>query len=515
MEAVTPGDPLNHTWMRYLPRIPMQGLWEYLGEEIESSLKDEPILWSHQNKLHSIAHMRILPDWFLFDDKPLVADTVDDIYLSKSYESADVKLLKSLGLKQISQKQILKRIRLGLSSIHDTSLDEPWHTAFIALVQRLLEASHLKNDVRGLEVIPLKDNRWVSILSLKKNAVYQPYLVEEDSVEIEVPDGLGFQKLHVDAAADGERLSFYTHLGIACCDPEAVTEKILELHQSKKRVGTVDDFIMDLEILFWFGTKPSQKNGSKDRMMLVSDQNEEHTARFLFFPSDDDYNAEKLLAKTSKEDWDDFGMLDEKYLESNVSNHIRFGLKWTSYLETWGVKYFPDLAHESSNGWELHPLMELIALHNPDSFVANLEAHWSDYREDAFRIKDDLMNVLVPCLNGFKQRLCNTILPTEELLGMSGNPNLTNLPFLKLPAAHNPKQSDTWFFLKAFGVVCEVNTDFYLRSLHSLADLADTQLISTCANMYCGIAKTTPIEKADIVQVCVTTCPIQPSTNLV
>lgn len=507
-KSVTSDGPLEFKWMRYCPLGPMQGFWEYLWDDIQSKLSDLPILRSRRDKLHSIRHMKTLPGWFIHDDEPLVPDTDPDIYLSDEYEADDVRILKDLGVKQISSRQILTRIEAGLSTstdtpIYDIPLDDPWHTTFAALIERLLGKEMFKKDVGKLKIIPLDDGSWVSHFSLRVHAVYLPYLVDEDSVSIKVPDGLGFRKLHQTAAADGERASFYTNLGITSCHPDTVTAKILEVHKSDTRPGNALQFQTDLEILFWFGTQPSLC--TQNHVILISDQNCRHGGRFLFFPSEDDYHSEKLLAATPKEDWDHgkFGILDKRYLESQVRNHIRYGLDWRSYLERWGVKYFPDLVVAQLRGWKLHPLMERIARDNPNSFVANLKAHWSDYRLDASRIKNDLMDVRVPCLNDSTQRLCDTILPTQELMDIGRDPYLTNLlPFLKLPPDYDAQQSEAWFFLKDFGVICEVNSSFYLRAMHLLADLEEGHLLPTSEKIYSGFAQTTAVGDAKAVQVC-------------
>ncbi|OAL29177.1 hypothetical protein AYO20_09230 [Fonsecaea nubica] len=509
-KIVTSGDPLEFTWMRYLPESPMQGLWEVLEEAIKFGLWSDEIriIRSRRNNLRSIKRIRVLPYWFIHDNEPIVADTDHDIYLSDDYETNDVRILHQFGAAQISSKQILVRIQLGLSQsaerpIHDIPLDDSWHTAFAALILRLLWRDKIKNIVEELRIIPLDDNDWVSPLSLLVDPVYLPYLVDEDSVSIKVPDGLGFKKLHETATADGYRASFYNSLGITSCDPDAVIARILDTHQSGTRTGTVFTFKTDLEILFWFGKRLSLSMSSQSRLILVSDKNKPLPGSCLFFPSEDNYHAEKLLAATPEEDLHKcrYGILAKQYLESQVSNHIRHGLDWRSYLQRSGVKYFPDLAGKVPVGWELHSLMRLIARDNPNSFVANLKAHWSDYRVDASRIKNNLKNVWVPCLNDSTQRLCDTILPTQELMDRSRDTNLINLlPFLKLPGDFDTQQSEAWFFLKEFGVICEVNTNFYLRAISLLAGLGEGQLLPTCEKIYSGIAQTTAVGDAKAVQ---------------
>ncbi|KIW14560.1 hypothetical protein PV08_07344 [Exophiala spinifera] len=513
-KVVISGDPLEFKWMHYLPKRFVKGFWEHLWRDIMELIlhSDLLILRSRRNELHSIKHMVSLPDWFIHDNEPIVADTDEDIYLSDNYKPCDLRILRELGVWEISPTLILERIEFGLSEgaktpIHHIPLNDSWHTAFAALIRLVLERSikysveQLKLSVEQLRVIPLDDNRWVSISSLDADPVYLPYLVDEVSVFVRIPDYLGFKKLHEIAAADRERVSFYTSVGITSCHPDAVTAKIFEMHESAQRIGTLFMFKMDLEVLFWFGKQPSLSMRGQMSMLLVSNENQKCRGPFLFFPSEDNYHAEKLLAATPEKDKSPFGILHQQYLQSPASNYIRHGLDWKSYLQQWGVKYFPDLVQKVPARWKLHPLMKLIARDNPDRFVANLKAHWSDYSVDVSMIKTELMNVRVPCLNGSTQRLCDTILPTHELIDKSRDPNLTNLlPILKLSRDCDVQQPETWFFLKEFGVICEVNTDFYLRAISLLVSLKDRPLLSTCETIYSGIAQTTAVKDANTIQ---------------
>ncbi|KIW13179.1 hypothetical protein PV08_08366 [Exophiala spinifera] len=500
IQVLTRGDPLEFKWMRYLPKPPMTGFWEHLWEDVCLTLEDEKVLRSAQGKLHTIAHVKSLPSWFMFEDEPLVADTRDDIYLSKKYESADTRILKNLGLEQISQTQILRRIKLAIP-FHDKPLDDPWHTAFSELVEKLLECSDTEEKVKDLRIIPLKDGQWVSSASRYENPVYYPYLIDEGNIKIEIPDGLGLQKVHETAAGDGERRKLYNHLGISDCPPDVVTKKILHAHASWERVicegdGVVHTFQTDLEILFWFNEMPN-----KNSAILVSKNERLYRGHFLFFPSKDKFDAEELLAKTQHREWGDYGILHEEYMKSKVSSRIKSGLTWMSYLENCGVKHFPDLTQKDSSGWKLHPLMTLIARDNPDSFVANLHAHWSQYCEEASRITNDLLDIQVPCLYNTTEVLRRTILPTHELRGKSRDLNLERrLPLLKLPTEFDPKQPDDWFFLKQFGVICGIELEFYLRALESLADLAEMNVIQTCGSIYGGIAQTASINETESIQ---------------
>ncbi|KAK5457302.1 hypothetical protein LTS15_005083 [Exophiala xenobiotica] len=507
MEVVTHGDALEYTWMRYLPgKNSMEGFWEDLYDDIRDELLNEAILRSRRGRLHGITHLRILPHWFFYESSPLLPDTKADIYLSDRYEPHDVKTLKNLGLKRITSPEILTRIKLGLSAdastrIHDRPLDDPWHTAFSALVQRLLQIDLVEWKVWKLDIIPLNNNSWVSPSSLDQDPVYLPYIIDEDAVRIEVPDGLGLRKLHPMAAKDGERAGFYMSLGIASCPQNTVTQNILQAHKSGGRRGDVFTYLSDLEILFWFGEPTPQLSIRHKKLWLVSNQNMRLRGHSLFFPSENEYHSEKLLAATPHDDFSDYGILDSRYMESQVRKHIRHDLDWLSWLQKCGVSYFPPLTRVISGFYELNPLMVLIARDNSKSFVANLREHWSDYRVGADSITNELKNISVPCRNGNHKQLGETVLPVQQLVEKSKELKMEEvLPFLELPLLSDIQQPDTWFFLKDFGVICELNTSFFLMAIRLLSASTQTQLISVCTSIYASIAQTTNLENTAAVQ---------------
>ncbi|KAK5286430.1 hypothetical protein LTR43_010495 [Exophiala xenobiotica] len=504
---VTHGDALEYTWMRYLPvKDSMEGFWGDLYDDIRDELLSKAILRSRRGRLHNLADLRILPHWFFYESSPLLPDTEADIYLSDGYGPDDVKTLKNIGLKPITSPEILTRMKLGISAdastpIHDRPLDDPWHTAFTALVQRLLQNGLVKREIQNLDIIPLSNNSWASISSLYWDPVYLPYVIDEDAVRIEVPDGLGLRKLHPMAVKDGERAGFYMSLGIASCPQNTVTLRILQAHKFGGRRGDILTYLSDLEILFWFGQPPPRLSIRHEDLWLVSNQNMQLQGCSLFFPSENEYHSEKLLAATPKEDFSDYGILDSRYMESQVRNHNRHDLNWLSWLQKCGVSYFPPLTKVRSRFYELNPLMVLIARDNSKSFVANLREHWSDYRVGASRITNDLKTISVPCRNESHKQLGETILPVRQLVEKSKELKMEEvLPFLELPPKSDIQQPDTWFFLKDFGVICELNASFFLMAIRLLSASTQTQLILVCTSIYAGIAQTANLGNTAAVQ---------------
>ncbi|KEF60999.1 uncharacterized protein A1O9_02563 [Exophiala aquamarina CBS 119918] len=188
-------------------------------------------------------------------------------------------------------------------------------------------------------------------------------------------------------------------------------------------------------------------------------------------------------------------------MESQVRKHIRHDIDWISWLQKCGVSYFPPLTKSVFSQYTLNPLMVLIARDNPKSFDANLREHWSDYRLGASRITKDLKLVSVLCQNGSTKQLSETILPTQQLVEKSKELNMDEiLPFLKLPSDYDIQNSEAWFFLKDFGVICEPNASFYLTAVRLLNVSAKTQLIPVCTRIYAGITQTTTVGDTSALQ---------------
>ena len=503
------GDSLEYKWMRYLPVQHIEGFWEKLYEETKDDLRSQKILRSRRGYLRRLRNVRELPSWFLHEQMPLVPDNDEDIYLSPNYKTADIELLKNLGLKQIAAQEIVARLKLflleGNSPIYESPLDDPWHTAFSAFAGRLLQDKAIKHDVQQMQIIPLNDESWVSPSSMDSNPVYFPYVIDEDSVRIELPEGLGLRKLHPTACADGERVNFYISLGISTCSHEVAIPKILEAHKAGKRSGNVDDFVRDLEILFWFG-RPTKARGlgstTHADLWILSDRNKLHQGQSLFFPSDEEYHAQKLLVATPSIDFIDFGFLHPRYLKTQVRNRICHQSDWLSWLRKCGILYFPPLTKWTITGCVLSPAMKLIARDSPDKFVANLKEHWSDYRFDSGEVRKELGSLPVPCQDGTKQPLSTTILPTQQLLEKSRQLNIEpRLPFLKLSCHSDIQRLEHWSFLEDFGVTCDVNATFYLAALRLLNTSTEEQLAPICTLIYAGIVECTKVGDARALQV--------------
>lgn len=482
--------------MRYLPRNRIEGFWNNLESLIQESLWDRDILFSGDGNLKRLSDLRVLPKNFEHDNEPLFPDTIDDIYLAAQYEESDIEILKELGLDNLSEAEMVERIERDVLDNPTTLLGgryrkEDWHSSFAMLAADLLyNNADAWNRVAKLPIIPLKNGDWVSPNSFHRNRVYLPYLIDEEPVKIEIPDNLGLRKLHPESCKDSETSSFYAAIGISSCKQNLIIDKILEFHKNRAFNGRLRDAVAHLEILFWYyDTLPS---GAVSRSIFVRDRSMTWIrASRSFFRSAELYSAEKLLEHTSPKDFSGFGFLHDDYMESKVQYSIKGDTTWKGFLESIGVRYYPDLFNRKSDPATLNPVLELVVRDNPGKFIPNLQAHWTEsYVHQFGKLRDRLKEIPILCNNGEMEPLRKTLIPTHDLLTKSDELRLqSDLPFIKLPDDAVLKGEDKWKFLREFGVICEPDLNFYFMVLDVLGEVGTTQpsaqdLIETLKNAY-------------------------------
>jgi hypothetical protein len=469
---------LAFEWMQYWPHQNMEGIWDCLRPQLRNVLVTAPVLYTRSNRLASISHLRSLPEWFLHDGTPLVPDTTADVYLAKDYTKAAVKTLHSLGLVQLSYDMILERIKAALGSLQQKPLDDAWHDTFAEVVRTLRQERMCKSSVDAMDIIPLEDNCWVSPNSITQHRIYLPLIVDEDAVKIRLPKGLKFRILHPTAAAIGERLTFYNMLGVCSCDPKIACGKIIDAHNNASRSGWLSDWLGDFEILFWFGERfeypvPSWSAAhSSYNLFAYCPDNKVRRTRQVLMPSDKTGDAENLLARTPKADYEhQYGFLNSAYLSSGVRDQFRHGCDWKSWLLRCGIRAYPSLLEVDSTT-SLNMLLKFAARDNSEVFLDGIKEHWrDDYCFHYRKILSQLQQITVQCRNGSSSPLKDTVLPTKELLEASSSLRLLDkIPFLKMSGLSQYPDLSDWGFLRDLGVTCEPTYEFYLIALRLLGD---------------------------------------------
>lgn len=501
--------------MRFYPVNRIDGMWEDLQAEIHDALLTVPVMISQQNMLRTITHVRYLPDWFCENNEPLLLDTWVDVYLSKTYSATDVRTLQQLGLQPLTNNMILERLRSELlidrQRIHKRPLEDTWHTAFNRMLAQLSRDPAIKQALRLLAIIPLTGDVWVSPSSLAFTPVYFPLIPNNGDLQIQIPGGLGIQKLHPDACKFGERYNFYRTLGIRPCPREEVVTKIINVHTKRLfRLGPVSSWIADLEVLFWYG-RPS----GFDDFWTITSPNFEPLRAFsrndvllfankLFLPSTDEHDAENLLSRTPPADYGAYGFLDARYLQSRMRDRVSNGLGWESWLREIGVASFPSLAVSKEGRKILNPLLRLVARDNHRLFIENLKAHWAIYQSDAKAVAAELGGLAITCSDTKQHPVKGTVLATKAIIDKCHELGIADLvPFLELTDRYQSLELEDWKFLEQFGVICTVNSSFYMTTLQILLQnrSSSPDLIAVTSAVYKGIGEHSQIRDGPKLQV--------------
>jgi hypothetical protein len=112
------------------------------------------------------------------------------------------------------------------------------------------------------------------------------------------------------------------------------------------------------------------------------------------------------------------------------------GWTWKTWLrEATGALYHPALVRKIHSEITLSRNLSYVLKFNPEKFLGTLKAHWSEYQRDVSQVKSTLMECAVLCRSAHNLPLCETYLPTLELMGRLQELSVSDdsVPVLCLP----------------------------------------------------------------------------------
>ena len=496
---------LRYQWMRYLPSSELDGFWDPLFDLLKQKLTSSPILESRQGQYRSAEQLRSVPGIFLVDEEPLVSDLPDhDVYLSNKYADDDIRLLRRLDLTNLSNDEMLVRIREDSARsdgrLRSVPLSERWHDLFIELIDHLSEDSSNRTAINELKFIPLSDRSdpaqsWVAPSEARLRSVYTPYAINayEGTIRVLIPQEIGLRTLHTEAYQESDRVSFYANRGISDCPNSVIIKSIKE----KRKLGGPDyaqNFLRYLEIFFWYDQPDMSLLPISNGSIQAFDQNYVlRNPQDLFLPTTQAFDAVDLLSRTTLNADSAYGMLHQRYLDSPVRGGIPHGKTWEQWLKhRAGIQCYPSLVIKRNGQLLLNPVLETVARDNPTKFLPNLRAHWqASYVAEPWKsVKGKISSTVLPCCDGQSHPLERTILPCESILAEARSFGLSNrLPFLVLPTDAMAGGTESWQFLKSFDVLCDIDLRFYLSVLSFIRrDSAGIDLNNVCIQIYEKIA---------------------------
>ena len=500
---------LRYDWMHYLPIAHLEDFWGPLSAALLGSLRDLNIVEPYAGGgLKRVSNLRTLPSDFLHDGKPLLPDLYENIYLSDKYDAHAVAALRDLGLRNLSRTEMLDRVEADLekgenSHIRSTELEDSWHTAFLELLEYVWDGKVSETRIRGCDILPLSTGEWVAPCTAKSgDQIYFPHVDDANDSPL-IPEGLGIRTLDPVACVVAGRASFYRALGVEDVPTELVVERVLETNKSTDPLLTVQDYVAQFEVLYWFASDLTSV--SPECLTGMSHFNWLLPTSALYFRSDQQYHAEKLLEfmDTSLDCGYDF--LNDAYLQSTVSNQFRHGKSWRNWLETVaGIREYPDLT-DAMNKQLLNEAIADIISYKPSKLVGLLGAYWQDYESRLTPgIQTTLMEAKVPCQNGELREMQGTFLPTEETISKSNEFGVRHLvPFLAIGESNSVVEWKDWFFLERFGVCCSTDSRFHFESLRALkkSTVSEDCSVSAPVKLYASLGAIAQLKDKQRLQV--------------
>ncbi|KAK6811087.1 hypothetical protein RU639_012921 [Aspergillus parasiticus] len=245
---------MTYGWVQYIPkRSTVSPSWHRTVEELIKKLRMAPVFQSQKGVLKSLSSLQYLSsEHYGGDNKPLFG-TSDD-YLSTKY-SAYLGLLKPLGLQEISDHEVLKRVKPILTNPFDLRNDR------MSLILRLLirwlkrdPNSTLATEIRNIPFIQLNDGSFIkgndlniigseADLAFANGAVY----FSTDTNGNTIPKCLNIRTVSENAVRDNDRKELFRLLGVRCACPEQVMGRISHHSHSVSSAPTarilIDDFM--------------------------------------------------------------------------------------------------------------------------------------------------------------------------------------------------------------------------------------------------------------------------------
>jgi hypothetical protein len=458
----------------------MEKPWDLMYRSIVESIKAIPVFQTwEQRRFRKPTELRLLPGFCLHDNHPILKDMPDEVYLAPEYgRFASTEILQDLGIGFLYWNDVLLRIRTDLttpsSRIKSQRLDSTWFEAFAGLCTLLLESPQMsdsKNLLKKQPLIPLSSpNQWTGAPGMGQGGLPNIYFPCTDTILI--PKDIGLHLLNQDALAKPKVKRFFAALGVEDCPKEVVFANIQKAHSSKQEGY---DFGSHLRYLFHNHDKPSDL---RTWLLVPTDIGPKDSGWRFYFSSDAPYDMENLLSREIRlRNNIKRGVISAAVLDLEPADTSVKGRTWKTWLrEATGALYHPALVRKIHSEITLSRDLSHVLKFNPEKFLGTLKAHWSEYQRDVSRVKSTLMECAVLCRSAHNVPLCETYLPTLELMGRLQELSVSDdsVPVLYLPDGDlDDDLHREWRFLEDFGVRSRPDLRFYKSVLLMLSSMKE------------------------------------------
>ncbi|RHZ58397.1 uncharacterized protein CDV56_107365 [Aspergillus thermomutatus] len=313
---------MPYEWVQYIPKQSVVSpAWHKTVQGLIENLREAPVFQSQNGVLESLSSLRYLsPEHYGGDNEPLFGASDDEHYLSTQY-SAYLDCLKPLGLQEVSDHEVLERLKPILTKPLRLLPSSNLQKERISLILRLLIVwlkrdpnNTLATEIRNIPLIELSNGSFVrgndlnlirseADLAFANDAVYFP----TDTNGNDIPKCLDILTVSEEVVRDNDQKELFRLLGVRRASPEQVMGLITRHSHATSFVPTARNLIADfMHILCYVYDSCAKDDRLKTPCLMIFD---EHCLRR---PVSDLFNAiishhPDILLGTLARYWDTYG----------------------------------------------------------------------------------------------------------------------------------------------------------------------------------------------------------------
>lgn len=470
---------LQYTWMRFLPekKQHFDPFWSQLVTLLEKRLDQTAILRPRsEDSFRLISSLRYSVESQLdCRGEPLFRDNNPEMHISKRYSKDDIMILRSYGLAEYTESEILDAISFDLntsdSRMRSKDRDDDWHARSANYLKSILLSSNtvLHAKLRSLQLLPLQDGTWIAAES------QETFLPEANGLE--VPPSLGLNIIDSKATQNAHRRQLFSLLGAKEAEIFFLRQRIL---QRKFFTKSIQQSVAQFRYMFL--TDKHRHHSEDTRNVLLIDSEPSFQSPFvvdIYMPDDEPFGPSKLL-----EDVEHINGLPVHFLHPLYLNQFFQGSDEAMQLNSWknwlcsyaGVRRHLRIISKEDRG-QLSKECLYVADHHADKLLGFLNYTWGQESKDITTspvLIQMLKELKAPCQNGRMVALGATWLP---LLGLQNEWRRFSrapegFPFLKMDReiTRDSYAKDWGFLASHLSVGVDDSISFYLSILFNIMD---------------------------------------------
>ncbi|RMJ04897.1 hypothetical protein CDV36_014432 [Fusarium kuroshium] len=461
---------LRFTWPRCIPSYgELQAPFWDTPFWIEQELMVTCVLESEDPSggLKWPSSLTFVPESFTFEDPKdrmkkamTLNESTRSKYLSQKYSHDHVQHLKRLGLLELDFPTFVEDLKAHLDRPKHNSKHQPkvWHSRLAELFIQQPIAPRYPKSVFGLQIIPLRGGRWISV-NEAKGMLFFP---SQDTRDLGLED-TPIMEIDPDALESEARTELFRRLGAKPFNNQEICRAICQLHISSSSTSQLSIASLVSQVLFLFRHSLEAPNTAA---MWVVTETEQRVRASQAYSSLWNVGDEVLP------------VLHRNYIEKVDSEDRE---RWVHWLTDWlGIRRVPPLVDGSPDMFSLSRDMGLIRdnwasldflrllrdnMGEYSKWLENGGGKSEEWAESSSKLKECLAETKVQCRGKpASVRLDETILLPREQGKWAKLEN--HFPVLDVPDPGN----SSWSFLRHFGVRNGTNPELYLEILKTARD---------------------------------------------